>query len=156
MDFKPKYTIKDETIFQNDRAKMGNLILEGMKTSGGTDIDWLIERNGNFVIMENKGFAGGDNIVIPWGQLIAFKKLHEKLNQSGKCYFYFFGYDEIDFKDEDSMIWYFEMQDFKDNNIEFEKVENKFLIKRQDMKSIMLKQYRDLMEKHWNEFGNQN
>ncbi|MFQ5440562.1 MAG: hypothetical protein ACE5DL_03765 [Nitrosopumilaceae archaeon] len=42
MEFKPKHTILDPKKFLEERAKLGGLILEGMKTTGGTDIDWVI------------------------------------------------------------------------------------------------------------------
>ena len=152
-DFKPKFTIKDPEKFQNDRAKMGNFILEGMDTTGGTDVDWLIEHRGGFIIMENKGFFN-DTISIPWGQMIAFEKLYDKLNSDGKCHFLFFGYDDIDFKNRDSVIWYFEMKDWKSKSVPFtrSKEHNKYLVNRNDMKSITLKKYRDLMEEFWKEF----
>ena len=152
-DFKPKFTIKDPEKFQNDRAKMGNFILEGMDTTGGTDVDWLIEHRGGFIIMENKSFFN-DKISIPWGQMIAFEKLYDKLNSDGKCHFLFFGYDDIDFKNRDSVIWYFEMKDWKSKSVPFTrgKEHNKYLVNRKDMKSITLKEYRDLMEEFWKEF----
>ena len=151
--FKPKHTIKDPEKFQTDRAKMGNFILEGMDTTGGTDVDWLIEHRGGFIIMENKGFFN-DKISIPWGQMIAFEKLYDKLNSDGKCHFLFFGYDDIDFKNRDSVIWYFEMKDWKSKSVPFtrSKEHNKYLVSRNDMKSITLKKYRDLMEEFWKEF----
>jgi len=152
-DFKPKHSIRNEEKFQRDRANLGNLIHEGMNTTGGTDIDWLIERNGNFIVMENKSFSE-DTIVIPWGQLIAFEKLHEKLNSDGKCYFLVFGYDEgLDYNNEESKMWYFEMTDWKQKKIPFVKERKLFLIKRQDMYPINLREYRELMEKYWHEFS---
>ena len=54
---KAKYQIFDEEEFTRGRAVLGNLIVHGMRTSGGTDIDWLIEHNGGFVILEFKGFS---------------------------------------------------------------------------------------------------
>ena len=49
-ELKPKHIIRDEAKFQKDRAKMGNFIVEGMETTGGTDIDWMIEHRGGFII----------------------------------------------------------------------------------------------------------
>ena len=77
----PKYQIHDEAEFTRGREVLGNLIVQGMIASGGTDIDWLIEHNGGFVVLEFKGFHN-DKINIPMGQMIAYEKLHEKLNQS--------------------------------------------------------------------------
>ncbi len=50
-NLKPKHFIRDEEKFQKDRAKMGNFIVEGMKITGGTDLDWMIEQSGGFIIM---------------------------------------------------------------------------------------------------------
>ena len=153
MDFKPKHTLSDSGKFQKDREKLGGFILEGMKTTGGTDIDWLIEHNGGFIILENKSFHN-DMISIKVGQMIALQSLHEKLNYDGKCYLFIFGFDEIDFKNQDSVIWYFEMQEWNNRKIDFEKDTKykAYKIHRKDMRPIKIKDYRDLMEKYWKEF----
>jgi len=155
IEFKPKHTISDSEKFQKGREKLGGLILAGMKTTGGTDIDWMIEHRGGFVLMENKEFYN-DSISIKKGQMIAFEKLHEKLNSDGKCHFLFFGSDDIDFKNQDSVIWYFEMEDWKNRKIPFEDdvKYKRYKIGRHDMKPITIKEYRLLMEKFWNEFEN--
>ncbi len=93
---KAKYQIFDEQEFARGREVLGNLIVHGMIASGGTDVDWLIEHNGGFVILEFKGFHN-DKINVAMGQMIAYEKLHEKLNQSTKCYLYIIGCDDIDF-----------------------------------------------------------
>jgi len=105
---KAKYHIFDESEFTRGREVLGDLIVHGMLASGGTDIDWLIEHRGGFVILEFKGFHN-DKINIPKGQMIAYEKLHEKLNQSTKCFLYVVGCDDIDFSNPDSTIWIFEM-----------------------------------------------
>ncbi|MFB5622109.1 MAG: hypothetical protein ACE5Q7_04160, partial [Candidatus Nitrosomaritimum yanchengensis] len=84
---KAKYQIFDEEEFTRGREVLGELIVHGMIASGGTDIDWLIEHNGGFIILEFKGFHN-DKINIPKGQMIAYEKLHGKLNQATKCYLY--------------------------------------------------------------------
>jgi len=101
---KPKYQIFDESEFTRGREVLGEIIVHGMIASGGTDIDWLIEHKGCFIILEFKGFHN-DKINIPQGQMIAYEKLHEKLNQSTKCYLYIVGCDDIDFSNPDSPIW---------------------------------------------------
>ena len=78
-----KYKIFDEEEFTRGREVLGDLIVQGMVTSGGTDIDWMIEHNGGFIILEFKGFHD-DKINIAKGQMIAYENLHEKLNQSTK------------------------------------------------------------------------
>ncbi|MFB5612211.1 MAG: hypothetical protein ACE5RL_02795, partial [Nitrosarchaeum sp.] len=53
---KAKYQIFDEVEFTRGREILGDLIVHGMIASGGTDIDWLIEHSGGFIILEFKGF----------------------------------------------------------------------------------------------------
>jgi len=88
-EIKPKHSIRDSNAFQRGREKLGGLILRGMKTTGGTDVDWLVEHRGGFIIMEFKEFHD-NHISIPLGQMIAFEKLHERLSIGGKCYFLVF------------------------------------------------------------------
>jgi len=154
-EFKPKHTISDSKKFQKGRENLGKLILEGMKTTGGTDIDWLIEHRGGFILMENKEFYL-DHIPIKKGQMIAFERLHEKLNSDNKCHFLFTGFDDIDYKNQESVIWYFEMEDWKNGKIpsEYETKYKTYYVNRKDMKPITLKEYRLLMEKFWKEFEN--
>jgi len=45
--------------------------------------------------------------------MIAYEKLHRKLNRVTKCYLYVIGCDEIDFSDPDATIWIFEMDQWK-------------------------------------------
>ena len=155
MEFKPKHTIGDSERFAKEKEKVGGFILDGMQTTGGTDIDWIIEHRGGFIVMENKGFHN-DHISIKIGQMIAFEKLHEKLNSDGKCHFLILGFDDIDFKNQDSVIWYFDMEDWKNGKISFENDTKykKYKINRKEMKPITLKEYRQLMEKFWKEFEN--
>lgn len=155
MDFKPKHTLSDSSKFQKDREKLGGFILDGMKTTGGTDIDWLVEHRGGFIVLENKSFYN-DKISIKIGQMIAFEQLHKKLNSEGKCHLFFFGFDEIDFKDPESIIWYFEMEDWKNGTVSFEKDDKykAYKVHRKDMKQIKLGEYRKLMEKYWKEYEN--
>jgi len=157
---KPKYQIFDEEEFTRGREVLGNLIVQGMRTSGGTDIDWLIEHNGGFVILEFKGFHS-DKINIAKGQMIAYEKLHEKLNQSTKCYLYIIGYDDTDFLNPDSKIWIFEMNQWKIGAIPkntsdiYENVQskqNKFIVYREYMEEISVETLRKVIDSHWKEF----
>lgn len=154
-EFKPKHVISDSKKFQKGREKLGELILDGMKATGGTDIDWLIEHRGGFIIIENKSFQN-DHISIPVGQMIAFERLHTKLNSDGKCHFLIFGFDDIDFKNPESTIWFFDMKDWKSGKIpsELNTKYKRHLVKRKDMVLITLKEYRKLIEKFWKEFEN--
>ena len=155
-----KYQIYDEREFKRGREVLGNLIVRGMKASGGTDIDWLIEHNGGFVILEFKGFHN-DKINIPMGQMIAYEKLHEKLNQSTKCYLYFIGCDDIDFSNPDSKVWIFEMKQWKLGSIpkntsdiyeDIQVKQNKFIVYREYLEEISVEQLRLLIDDHWKEF----
>jgi len=157
---KAKYQIFDEEEFTRGREVLGNLIVHGMRTSGGTDIDWMIEHNGGFVILEFKGFHG-DKINIPKGQMIAYEKLHEKLNQSTKCYLYIIGYDDTDFSNPDSKIWLFEMNQWKIGAIpkntsdiyeDVQSKQNKFIVYREYMEEISVEILRKIIDAHWEEF----
>ncbi len=157
---KAKYQILDESEFTRGREVLGNLIVHGMIASGGTDIDWLIEHNGGFVILEFKGFHN-DKINIAKGQMIAYEKLHEKLNQATKCFLYVVGCDDIDFSNPDSTIWVFEMSQWKsgaipknNNDIYGENSgrQNKFIVYREYMEEISVEKLREMVDSHWKEF----
>ena len=132
-----------------------------MLASGGTDIDWLIEHKGSFIILEFKGFHN-DKINIPQGQIIAYEKLYEKLNQSTKCYLYIIGCDDIDFSNPDSSIWIFEMNQWSNNIIpknttdvygeNSSNKQNKFIVYREYMEEISVEELRELIDSHWKEF----
>ena len=157
---KAKYQIFDELEFTRGREVLGDLIVHGMIASGGTDIDWLIEHRGNFIILEFKGFHN-DKINIAQGQMIAYEKLHEKLNRVTKCYLYIVGCDNIDFSNPDSPIWIFEMNQWKNNIIpknttdiydEKSNRQNKFIVYREYMEEVSVEELRDLIDSHWKEF----
>ena len=157
---KAKYQIFDEAEFTRGREVLGDLIVHGMIASGGTDIDWLIEHRGGFIILEFKGFHN-DKINIAKGQMIAYEKLHEKLNLATKCYLYIVGCDDIDFSNPDSPIWIFEMNQWRNNIIpknttdifnEKSNKQNKFIVYREYMEEISVEKLRELIDSHWKEF----
>ena len=157
---KAKYQIFDELEFTRGREVLGDLIVHGMMASGGTDIDWLIEHKGGFVILEFKGFHN-DRINIAKGQIIAYEKLHEKLNQATKCYLYIIGCDDINFSNPDATVWIFEMNQWKTGAIpkntndiygENSGKQNKFIVYREYMEEISVEKLRDLVDAHWKEF----
>ena len=157
---KAKYQIFDESEFTRGREILGDLIVHGMIASGGTDIDWLIEHKGSFIILEFKGFHN-DKINIAKGQMIAYENLHEKLNLATKCYLYIVGCDDIDFSNPDSTIWIFEMKQWKDGAIPKNTTDiygddtgkqNKFIVYREYMNEISVEKLRDLIDSHWKEF----
>jgi hypothetical protein len=146
---KAKYQIFDEAEFTRGREILGDLIVHGMIASGGTDIDWLIEHNGGFIILEFKGFHN-DKINIAKGQMIAYEKLHEKLNQATKCYLYIVGCDDINFLNPDSTIWIFEMKQWKTGAIPKNTTDiygdgsgkqNKFIVYREYMEEISIEKW---------------
>ena len=157
---KAKYQIFDEQEFSRGREVLGDLIVHGMIASGGTDIDWLIEHNGSFVILEFKGFHN-DKINIAKGQMIAYEKLHEKLNRVTEWYLYVIGCDDIEFSNPDATIWIFEMDQWKKDAIpknipnihdEGSRIQNKFIVYREHMEEISVEKLRDLIDSHWKEF----
>jgi len=157
---KAKFRIRDDLEFSRGREILGDLIVHGMITSGGTDIDWLIEHNGCFIILEFKGFHN-DKINIPKGQMIAYEKLHMKLNQVTKCYLYIIGCDDINFLNPDSTVWIFEMSQWKigiipkiTNDIYNDSLEkeNRFIVYREYMEEITVEKLRGMIDSHWKEF----
>jgi len=152
-EFTPKHTLRDKEKFADERAKLGELILNGMNTTGGTDVDWVIEHRGGFIVMENKTFAN-DWISLPVGQMITFESMYKKLNSDGRCHFLVFGFDDIDFKNPASMTWFFDMEDWINGKICPNRTVRykKFGVHRREMTPISLRQYRMLMEKYWKEF----
>ena len=139
---------------------LGDLIVHGMVASGGTYIDWLVEHNGGFIILEFKGFHN-DKINIAKGQMIAYENLHEKLNQATKCYLYIVGCDDIDFSNPDSTVWIFEMREWKQKIIPKNtrdiyddelKKQNKFIVYREFMREVSVESLREILDSHWKEF----
>ena len=61
----PKHTITNSKAFQKGREQLGQLILKNMAITGGTDVDWLVERRGGFIILECKEFHD-NTITIPF------------------------------------------------------------------------------------------
>jgi len=61
-----------------------------MNTTGGTDIDWVIEHRSGFIVIENKTFSK-NWIDIPVGQMLTFEQMYKKLNSDGRCHFLIFG-----------------------------------------------------------------
>jgi hypothetical protein len=157
---KAKYQIFDEVEFSRGREVLGDLIVYGMIASGGTDIDWLIEHNGGFIILEFKGFHN-DKINISKGQMIAYERLHEKLSLSTKCYLYIVGCDDIDFSNPDATLWIFEMKQWKTGVIpkntsdiynDNSNRKNKFIVYREYMEEISIEKLRGIIDLHWKDF----
>jgi len=153
-DYKPKHTIFDKEKFAEEREFLGGLAQEGMNTTGGTDIDWVIEHRGGFIVNEFKTFKK-NWINIPVGQIITFEQMHKKLNADGRCHFLIFGHEQdIDWKNPDSELWYFVMEDWNNGKICSKRTISygTYGVRKTEMKKITLREYRTLMEKYWKEF----
>ncbi len=150
---KPKHTISDPNTFFKGKEQLGNIILQDMKATGGTDVDWLIEHRGGFIVLELKEFTG-NHISIPVGQMIAFEKLYERLSLGGKCAFLIVGSDNIDFKNPDSTIRIIDMSDWIEGGIPCEKNsdQKRYIIERKHMHEISLREFRNKIDFHWKEF----
>ena len=150
---KPKHTISDPNTFFKGKELLGNIILQDMKATGGTDVDWLIEHRGGFIVLELKEFSG-NHISIPLGQMIAFEKLYERLCSGGKCAFLIIGSDNIDFKNPDSTIRIFDMSDWEEGGIPHEKSsdQKRYIIERKHMHEISLREFRSKIDFHWKDF----
>lgn len=155
----PKHKIANPQLFAKSREVLGNLISKRMKTSGGTDIDWLIEHNGGFMIFELKIFHD-DRILISKAQMIAYEKLHASLS---KCHVLFIGHDDTDFSDPNDQVWLFEMKQWKSGTIP--RVEDRLVdpsysenelsgyrVERDFMTMTDVKGLRDKIDSIWTEF----
>lgn len=157
-----KYVIEDEDAFDKGRKLLGGLIRYGMKATGGTDIDWVIEHRGNFLVLEFKELHN-EQIGVRLGQMLAYEKLHEKLNQVGKCYMYFVGcgYD-LNFDNSNDYVWIFEMTQWKNDGVPFNTDTHssttssgrpkKYFIHKDYMNEIKLGDLKVLIDNHWDEF----
>ena len=155
---KAKFVIGNPDAFAKSREILGNIISQDMMTSGGMDVDWLVERKGNFIILEIKTFHD-DRIRIPLGQIIAYQSLHASLNKITKCYLYVIGVDENDFTNDNNGIWIFEMKEWSDHKIPHllrnadSNARDGFVVERSFMRQITVQALRNLLESAWKEFG---
>jgi len=155
----PKHRIANPMLFAKSREVLGNLISKRMRASGGTDIDWLIEHNGGFMIFELKIFHD-DRILLSSAQMLAYEKIYENLP---KCHILFIGHDDIDFRNLNDFVWIFEMTDWKKGSIPHVKdrildpsySENEvtgYRVEREFMERRDVKQLRDRIDCIWDEF----
>ena len=155
----PKYKIANPELFAKSREILGNLISKRMKTSGGTDIDWLIEHNGGFIILELKTFFD-DRILISQAQMSAYMKLYENLL---KCHILFIGHDDIVFTNLDDPVWLFEISQWRSGAVPHversltdttynENEVTGYRIEREFMEKIDVKILRDKIDSIWLEF----
>ncbi|MDE1726466.1 MAG: hypothetical protein KGH89_04295 [Thaumarchaeota archaeon] len=155
----PKHKIANPALFAKTREVLGNIISKRMKTSGGTDIDWLIEHHGGFMIFELKIFHD-DRMIISKAQMIAYEKLYENLP---KCHILFIGHDDIDFSNLEDLVWLFEMREWRSGGIPHvedglagqthsENDVSGYIVEREFMEKIDVKILRDKIDSIWTEF----
>jgi hypothetical protein len=155
----PKHRIGNPQMFAKSREVLGNIISRRMKTSGGTDVDWLIEHNGGFMVFELKIFSN-NKILISRAQMSAYERLYDNLK---KCHILFLGHDDIDFKYLADPLWMFEMNQWKANWIPHsegnltdptysDKEIHGYIIERDNMDEIDVKILRDKIDSIWDEF----
>jgi hypothetical protein len=153
-DYNPKHKVFDKEKFVKERAFLGGLSQEGMVTSGGTDLDWVVEHRGGFIVHEFKTFKN-DWISLPIGQILTFEQMYKKLNIDEKCHFLIFAHEEeMDWRNPDSVWWYFTMDEWNSGKICPNRTVSfkKYGVHKREMTKITIKEYRDLMEKYWKEF----
>jgi hypothetical protein len=155
----PKYKIENPELFAKSREVIGNLITKMMVTSGGTDVDWLIEHNNGFMIFEFKIFHS-DLFIISKAQMLAYEKLHDSLD---KCRILFVGHDDLDFKNLWDHLWFFEMKHWKSGDPAFVSIQNaerayndnetqNYYIPRRIMEEIDVKHLQDMIDSIWKKF----
>ena len=143
----PKKTLDNPEFFAKNRMILGNLITKNMKVTGGGDIDWLIEHNNFFTILEVKEFHD-DMLVFTKGQMIAFEKLYLKLKD---CNFFLIGHDRSQFKNPRDNVWILELNDWI-KSIRVKCIvtkNNKYVINKSYMKKIDVKILRDIINAAW-------
>lgn len=144
---KPKRILGNPEFFARNRAILGNMITKNMKITGGSDIDWIIEHNGHFIIVEVKEFHDGI-LIFTRGQMILFERLHSNLDD---CTFLFVGHDGSKFIDPYDKVWILDIKDWKDHvkkKCDF-KQNNKYAINKSLMKPIDVKILRDILDASW-------
>jgi len=156
-ELKPKYTLRDKGKFADERERLGFLITKGMKVSGGTDIDWVVEHRGGFIIIENKTFSK-NSIYLPIGQMITLEQMYKKLNADGKCHMFVFGFEhDTDYKNPESFGWYFTMEEWFSGKVGLQNRLSRskygsIVIHKREMTKITLDEYRELLDIIWYEF----
>lgn len=127
-----------------------------MVTSGGTDIDWLIEHNGGFIIFEVKR-RGKDTITIRKAQMWLYQALQKQLD---KCHIFFIAHEGTDFKNPNDFVYVQELskllkdpalQERTEFDDEFEDEEG-FRIPISFMEDMTVDELREKIDKLWKEF----
>lgn len=149
----PKFSLKYPELFLKDRRNLGNIIINRMKTTGGTDIDWMIEHNGHFMIFELKHMNDGF-MTIPMAVMQAFENLYKKLE---KCHFFLIGYDDVDFTKPGEYIWFLELDSWINNKDEIKdkctnpQIPKKYIMEKKVMHRITVHQLRSIIDSTWDD-----
>lgn len=149
----PKYSLKYPELFLKDRRNLGNIITNRMRTTGGTDIDWLIEHNGHFMIFELK-HMNDDVMTISKALMQAFEILYKKL---GNCHFFLIGYDETDFTKPDEFIWFLELGSWINNKDGIKdkctnkQIQKRYIVEKKVMRKITVQQLRSIIDATWDD-----
>ena len=157
MTVEPKKPIRDFDTYVKDKLIHGNLVSEVMSTTGGTDVDWLIEHDWGFMLFETKVFRG-NKISLQWGQMTAFVRLYTRLKANSNCVFFIVGFEgDVDFKNDDMHIHYFTMDEWlgkegKKVPYTYDKKFKKFEVNRYSMHPIKMKEFRELIDQTWKKF----
>ncbi|MHB8603273.1 MAG: hypothetical protein ACYC6W_04180 [Nitrosotalea sp.] len=122
-----------------------------MRTTGGTDIDWLIEHNNHFMIFELRQM-NDDVITITKAQMQAFEILYKKLE---KCHFFLIGHPDIDFTKPEEHVWFLELSSWIDNKDGIQdkstdsKIPGKYVIEKNSLHEISVNQLRSIIDTTW-------
>jgi len=147
---RPKNELRNPEIFTKSRKILGNIIVERMKTSGGSDIDWIIEHNGHFMIWEIRTFNDG-YAKITKAQMNLFQTM---CNQLHSCDFLFIAHDDVDFKDPKSPVWIFDMskweKSLKSQCDKESSDSSKYVFHKSMLTPIDVKILRDIIDVSWN------
>jgi hypothetical protein len=145
----PKFELKNPEIFTKNRKNLGNIITNRMKTTGGGDVDWLIEHKGHFIIWEIRTFHDGI-ATISKAQMHMFQTL---CNQLTYCDFLFIAHDDIDFKNPKDSVWIFDMRHWEKhlkNHSDELSNSSKYVFNKSMLNEIDVKILRDMIDASWN------
>lgn len=145
----PKFVLKNPQVFTKTREILGNIIVDRMETSGGADVDWLIEHNGHFILWEVRTFHD-DLVTISKAQMSMFQTLYSQLTS---CDFFFIAHNDIDFKNPKDPVWIFSNREWinglKEKSESNSLNSSKYLLKREMLHKIDVKILRDMIDASW-------
>ena len=146
---KPKFQLKNPQIFTKTREILGNIIVNRMETSGGADVDWLIEHNGHFILWEVRTF-NDDIVTISKAQMSMFQTLFHQLKS---CDFFFIAHNDIDFKNPREPVWIFSNREWENGLKEKSEKKSlnssKYILKRDMLRKTDVKILRSMIDASW-------